>query len=71
MAIAELEKKLSTLNDVDLQAVAEFIDFLLFRQQHSIRQMKQSEPVNGFLSLAGKIDIDEQAVHKLREESMI
>ena len=70
MAATELEKKIGSLNEMNLQTLTKFIDFLLFSQQQSA-DGQQAETKNGFLSLAGKIGLDEEAVNNLRKESMI
>ena len=59
MMSAEPEKKIGSLNEMNLLTLTKFIDFLLFSQQHaSVGQHDQ------------QIDLDEDVVNNLRKDTI-
>lgn len=59
--------KLDKLSEKNKSEILDFINFLLSKTE----KKQQTSKINKFLDLAGKVDIDEDAVNTLRETSKI
>lgn len=62
-------ERINNLPEEKIKQVIIFIDLLESNQ--NVATYSKSEKIDKFLSTAGKIQIDEQAIYNMREMSMI